>query len=108
MNNCCFHSHTDGFDAGTEEATAFIIEAASWNLEHSKIKASKDSATAQVDAIMMARNAKAYARTALMMCRKFVLDGSDHETDARRLFNEAGEMLDSLPLSMVPAGWDQA
>jgi hypothetical protein len=56
----------------------------------------------------MARDAKAYARTALMMCRKFVLDGSDHEADARRLFNEAGEMLDSLPISMVPAGWYQA
>lgn len=101
MENCCSHSHTEGFNAGTEDATEVIIEAASWNLEHAKIKASKDSATAQIDAIMMARDAKAYARTALMMCRKFCLDEDRHEAAARRLFNEAGDMLDKLPTSMV-------
>ena len=108
MENCCSHSHTEGLSAGTEAATELIIEAASWNLEHAKIKASKDSATAQIDAIMMARDAKAYARTALMMCRKFCLDEDRHEAGARCLFEEASELLDTLPISMVPAGWYQS
>lgn len=83
-------------------AAEFILDAASSRLNHARMKAGEDSATAQVDAIMMARDAKAYARTVLMMCRHPVYDGYYLEEDeARRLFGEAGDMLDKLPTGMV-------
>jgi hypothetical protein len=83
-------------------AAEFILDTASSRLTHARIKAGKDSATAQVDAIMMARDAKAYARTVLMMCRHPAHDGYHLEEDeALRLFSEAGDMLDKLPTSMV-------